>query len=809
MCDEDNEFICDMECQIDWEEHGDTVRNTIERLNKANGSSVKKEEKEKELEKMDGDFYDSEYDSETENFFSPDVKTWKESLYNNESSEENSKKWSTLFQQVRKIVLNFKVHVCKHSFTLLFLFSLGAVGAFFHFLFPSKTLYGAPIAFWAYFILFLIFAYYLAICLVLIFCFLVIENVYILKKTLFHYVSSLRFPVTFTLCMIIVDVWLNVMYDDEDGGVRKELSPKEKSFQNTLLFLSRATSILLFHGLGLCVSAALVKSFSSHFHRVQCLKKLEETIVAEYALYLLSKTPKRKPKRKQSENEWDWQTNENMALNDLSIQSAESIEYLRSFNLFKSETGESCTSISGDEKDLSKVSNTKMQRMTRFVKNHRISSLVNFKEANQIEDVIGLTTDEKKKQKLKIFSKHLFKNILACSEDPSKKLIVEEDFRNFMKPSLAKKVFNIFFLHSFQSQGPANSGQSSLVGLKPYKTDWGYTGHMEVSEKWTSEKKPEAKSEGNDRQEKTNKAPKKKTPLGVPNEHRHLSKQGLKTAVEEIYRDRVHISRTLADNERLIDKLYLLGKIVTSIATAVFALIQFEYDLEKVILLFSSLFLSYSFVFGSSLNNLMQCSVFLFITRPYIVGDKIYIEKPELILEVSKINLLTTEFFNWDGKQYIYPNHILANSSFVNANNSRPCFEVITIEMSFDTDVRKLGLLRTWILEWVRDPGPEGGARDWRPESAEVLVHTLNHLKKSIRVDVWVESATIWQDFGMRLLRRSRLNLIVKQWLQELKIDYSLPTQKIEFLDSSSVHFKPPSLNLTPTPNESSQQSSQ
>ena len=107
--------------------------------------------------------------------------------------------------------------------------------------------------------------------------------------------------------------------------------------------------------------------------------------------------------------------------------------------------------------------------------------------------------------------------------------------------------------------------------------------------------------------------------------------------------------------------------------------------------------------------------------------------------------------------------------------------------MAFDTDIEKLGLLRNKILEWVRDTSAGGGARDWRPESAEVLLHTIDHRNNSIRVDIWIESASIWQELGIRLLRRSRLNIAVKKWMEQLEIEYTLPVQKVDLTKGISL----------------------
>ena len=631
--------------------------------------------------------YDSEYDSEYENFFLS-KKNSKETIAESKAGSEKKDKVchaqyvgkrncslrTKLFTSFWKMVGNIETLLVQNAALILSLVFVAIIGVIFHFFVSDANIYGASLSFWSYMTVLFIVSYYASVLVTLFVCIFVIENIYILKKKFFHYVSILRFPVTLTLWMAICFTWCCLVYPFDKDDNKEASASSENNFHNTVSFLKTLFRIGLFHGVLLSTKAVVVKHLSTNFYKAAYLQKLEDTILAEHALYLLAKKPKNSKNKRyilHKAPSFYFETEEerqNMILNDVSIHSTESFDYVKSFNLMKKNS-----SFNGEERDEDEcsgeypesVSDTKLLRMTRFVKTHRISSLIKFKGVNEIDGTPGLSKDEKTKKKVKLFAKYLFQNIRSNSSDPTKNNLVEEDFRNFMKNSIASKVFDLFFRQSFQAHAPVN--EREIADFKNYKTDYNYSDHM----KFASKENPR-ESDKETRKEQI-----------VPGlEHRYLSMHGLQTAVESIYNDRKFLSSTLGDGEAIMEKLSLICTFLVSIVTMIYALVQLGYSLEKLIFTFSTLFVGYAFAFGSTIRTLFECSIFLFVTRPYVIGDKIYIETPELILEVKKINLFTTEFFNWDGKKYIYPNQVLANRSFVNANQSRPCFEVITIEVS-------------------------------------------------------------------------------------------------------------------------------
>ncbi|CAO2832933.1 unnamed protein product [Amaranthus hypochondriacus] len=85
----------------------------------------------------------------------------------------------------------------------------------------------------------------------------------------------------------------------------------------------------------------------------------------------------------------------------------------------------------------------------------------------------------------------------------------------------------------------------------------------------------------------------------------------------------------------------------------------------KVLILFSTPLVSAAFIFGETCKILFKDMVFIFLARPFAVGDLCLID--DKLLEVKMPNVWKTTFsIVGEGKEFIYPNSELSNKAFIN-----------------------------------------------------------------------------------------------------------------------------------------------
>lgn len=87
---------------------------------------------------------------------------------------------------------------------------------------------------------------------------------------------------------------------------------------------------------------------------------------------------------------------------------------------------------------------------------------------------------------------------------------------------------------------------------------------------------------------------------------------------------------------------------------------------------------------GNSAKNLFEGVIFLFVTHPYDVGDRVFIDGQNLI--VKELGILTTVFQKSDGQVLYSPNAVLVGKPITNIRRSGNIMQVVEIQV--DLDVR-------------------------------------------------------------------------------------------------------------------------
>ena len=177
-----------------------------------------------------------------------------------------------------------------------------------------------------------------------------------------------------------------------------------------------------------------------------------------------------------------------------------------------------------------------------------------------------------------------------------------------------------------------------------------------------------------------------------------VTKQDMKNGVQQIYRERQNLARSLRDSNTIIGTL---DKVVTG--ALIFALIFvylfiFGANVAQVLLSMSSIVLSLVFAVGNSFKRIFEAVVFLFVTHAYDVGDRIMVG--DLSMVVVKINLLSTELRTEDDRTLYYPNYTLADQVIYNIRRSGNQRHAFTVMLPIGTELsviqKTCELLQVW-----------------------------------------------------------------------------------------------------------------
>ncbi|KAJ2848130.1 hypothetical protein IWW36_003482 [Coemansia brasiliensis] len=267
-----------------------------------------------------------------------------------------------------------------------------------------------------------------------------------------------------------------------------------------------------------------------------------------------------------------------------------------------------------------------------------------------------------------------------------------------------------------------------------------------------------------------------------------ISKREMRDRVILIYKERRQLLAALGDMSQVVGKLDMLLTVFALIVVIIIALMVFGLDALKSLATLGTLILGWSFVFGGSMKNLLECVIFLFQVHPYDVGDMVVIATETMT--VHKLRLLSTIFFKSDGTYAIYPNAQLATMKIENLQRSKPQSESIVISFDYTTPSNKIYELRDRMNAYVED----------HPRELIAPVgFSINALENSnrIAINVGINYKDSWQEWGKRFDTKTRFAFALRETMVELGMTYALPLQPVSMVPQppsyEDVHPKPES----------------
>ncbi|KAH8552566.1 Mechanosensitive ion channel-domain-containing protein, partial [Umbelopsis sp. PMI_123] len=251
----------------------------------------------------------------------------------------------------------------------------------------------------------------------------------------------------------------------------------------------------------------------------------------------------------------------------------------------------------------------------------------------------------------------------------------------------------------------------------------------------------------------------------------NISKRELRNGTLEIFKERKHLAASLRDLSQASGKLDNILIAAFAIIWVLIVATAFGVNIGSQLLPLWTMFVAISFIFGNSAKDMFESIIFVFVTHPYDVGDRVFVGTENWT--VVEIDLLTTTFKKWDGTT-LYAHHtVIAPQYICNLRRSGPMAEVIEFNIHFSTPAEKIYRLRESMLAWYNEK-----PRSFTHNTMCMNIMSLENMNKFTCI-FYIEHCASWQDMGFRWSNRNAFMMQLKATLEDLQIGYSLPTQPI------------------------------
>jgi len=238
----------------------------------------------------------------------------------------------------------------------------------------------------------------------------------------------------------------------------------------------------------------------------------------------------------------------------------------------------------------------------------------------------------------------------------------------------------------------------------------------------------------------------------------------------DIQREKQALAFALDDTQTIVAKLDDVLRAVMWIILLFAFLFIFNVDVASILLSLTSLVVASAFAVGDSAKNLFNSVIFIFVTRPFDVGDRCNVEGMNYYVE--KIDLMTTCLRHGARGVVIYPNSYLSTITIANYRRSGHLYHDFSVEVNFSTPAEQLQKLETMIRQYVAER-----PLDFYPDIAFNLIEMK---AANMVVSIWVQQRSDFQDGALHFRNRSRLLWFIKQAMDHLGIQHTLPHQSIE-----------------------------
>ncbi|KAG8928018.1 hypothetical protein FRC01_006573, partial [Tulasnella sp. 417] len=267
-----------------------------------------------------------------------------------------------------------------------------------------------------------------------------------------------------------------------------------------------------------------------------------------------------------------------------------------------------------------------------------------------------------------------------------------------------------------------------------------------------------------------------------------ITRAEIKTAVMKVYKERRFLARSLRDVGAAVQTLDRLMLCVFLIILIFIALPIFGVSIGSSFSSIYTVFIAASFIFKNAASNAFDSIMFLFVTHPFDTGDRCFIENENLV--VRKMGLFATTFTRVDGSQTYYFNSMLLTKFIMNARRSDKMGEVMEMQINWRTPQWKLDALEKKLNEWI-----DSDDKRWYKAGTSIAFSKIE-FQKALCVNIGIGHNGTWQDWTLRLARKTAFHAAVQYFARQLEITctqspqpilFTNPGSKYPYLDESQV----------------------
>lgn len=202
--------------------------------------------------------------------------------------------------------------------------------------------------------------------------------------------------------------------------------------------------------------------------------------------------------------------------------------------------------------------------------------------------------------------------------------------------------------------------------------------------------------------------------------------------VIEVSTERKNRALSMHDISQAIEVLDRLLGIAVLVAMAFIYAAFFSKTLTTKTAQLWSAFTGLAFAIGGTVTEFLGCCIFLFVKHPYDVGDRVDIDKQELIVE--HISLMYSVFRRVDSDKSVQIPHNIANNIWIeNVSRSKPMKERLTVAVCATTSSADILALRNELEKFVTAPENK---RDYQSEIDIELIGVGDLKQLDLRVEI-------------------------------------------------------------------------
>jgi len=261
-----------------------------------------------------------------------------------------------------------------------------------------------------------------------------------------------------------------------------------------------------------------------------------------------------------------------------------------------------------------------------------------------------------------------------------------------------------------------------------------------------------------------------------------ISRQEIKGTLLKVYKERRFLSKSMRDVGAALKTLDRILLFFAFVILFFISLSVFGVEVGDSLTSVYSIGIAASFIFKNAASNAFDAIMFLFVTHPFDTGDRCFIGQENLV--VKKMGLFATVFQRADGTETYYFNSQLFNMFINNARRSDKTFENLTLQVAWRTPLEKLDALISAMNEWL-----ETEENRWFEPSTSLTLQHIDY-QRSLVCTIGIGHNGNWQDWGLRLQRKTAFHAAVQHYCRQLGIQFHETPIPMVYADRDTQQYE-------------------